>query len=387
MIRVCKNILDLSFLHRIFRSYMYQIATMKKIYSLLLILFAGGIVNGQSNLPCVPCLPQGITFITQSQIDSFPIIYPNCTEIEGHVTIGSAQPLSNITNLLGLSSLTSFAGDLIIEYSPLQSLTGLDSVTYVGGIFVFRDNDYALNLSGLNSLTWVGSNFIIESNDTLTSLAGLNALNYIGGDVTIGYNDPLTSLQGLESLTSIGASLFVTYCHALTNLVGLNNLTQIGSFLAIEFNNSLQSLFGLDNIDAATINGLYIAYNINLSHCEIESICEYLASPNGTILIKNNKTGCNSQQEVEDACAAIGVEELNPETSLAVYPNPTSTTLTIETPAKGSLSIYNICGQQLLRQDITVPTTSIDVSGLRSGVCLVKFVGTQITQVGKFIKQ
>ncbi len=30
-----------------------------------------------------PCLPEGITFTTQAQIDNFQINYPGCTEIEG----------------------------------------------------------------------------------------------------------------------------------------------------------------------------------------------------------------------------------------------------------------------------------------------------------------
>ena len=42
------------------------------------------------------CLPQGISFTSQAQIDSFPINYPGCTEIEGPVTISG----SNIKNLL-----------------------------------------------------------------------------------------------------------------------------------------------------------------------------------------------------------------------------------------------------------------------------------------------
>ena len=34
------------------------------------------------------CLPEGITFTTQAHIDNFQTNYPNCTEIEGNVTIG-----------------------------------------------------------------------------------------------------------------------------------------------------------------------------------------------------------------------------------------------------------------------------------------------------------
>jgi len=42
-----------------------------------------------------PCLPNGIIFTTQNQIDSFQINNPNCTEIEGDVRIEGID----ITNL------------------------------------------------------------------------------------------------------------------------------------------------------------------------------------------------------------------------------------------------------------------------------------------------
>ena len=50
-----------------------------------------------------PCLPEGITFNTQAQIDNFQTNYPNCTEIEGGVQITG----DDITNLDGLSVITS----------------------------------------------------------------------------------------------------------------------------------------------------------------------------------------------------------------------------------------------------------------------------------------
>ena len=73
--------------------------------------------------------------------------------------------------------------------------------------------------------------------------------------------------------------------------------------------------------------------------------------------------------------------------NLTIYPNPANNDITIETPTKGYLSILNTSGQQLLQQEITEPTTTIDVSGRKSGVYLVKVVGEKGVQVGKFIKQ
>ena len=101
---------------------------MKKFYIILIVMI---IVNGAS---AQSCLPEGITFTTQAQIDSFQTNYPGCTEIQGDVTIGGNIGGSNITNLNGLSVLTSIGGNLRIGYgyngNPfLTSLTGLNNLT------------------------------------------------------------------------------------------------------------------------------------------------------------------------------------------------------------------------------------------------------------------
>ena len=58
---------------------------MKKLILSLILLFIWFMGSSQG------CLPQGIIFISQAQIDSFPINYPNCTKIEGRVNIGIAE--------------------------------------------------------------------------------------------------------------------------------------------------------------------------------------------------------------------------------------------------------------------------------------------------------
>ena len=77
---------------------------MKKFYILLIALF---IVNGTI---AQDCLPEGITFSTQAQIDNFQINHPNCNIILGDVTING----NDITNLNGLSVLNSIGGTLFI---------------------------------------------------------------------------------------------------------------------------------------------------------------------------------------------------------------------------------------------------------------------------------
>ncbi len=60
------------------------------------------------NLFSQPCLPEGITFTTQAQIDNFQVNNPNCTEIEGDVLIEG----NDITNLDGLDVIIAVSGNL-----------------------------------------------------------------------------------------------------------------------------------------------------------------------------------------------------------------------------------------------------------------------------------
>ena len=119
---------------------------MKKLILSLILLFIWFMGSSQG------CLPQGIIFITQAQIDSFPINYTNCKKIEGQVNIGIAEKdISNrkgtanprtgdgpIINLNGLSALTSIGSDLLIFANiDLKSLTGLNNLISIGVLFSF----------------------------------------------------------------------------------------------------------------------------------------------------------------------------------------------------------------------------------------------------------
>ena len=198
-----------------------------------------------------PCFPDGIAFSTQAQITNFHLHYPNCTEIEGYVIIQD----TDITNLYGLSVLTSIEGYLII----------------------------------------------------------------IGND-------------------------------ALTSIAELNNVTSIGAYIKIEENNALTSLTGLDNMDAASIDTLEIYSNSSLSTCDVKSVCDFLSSPNGIIEIHDNADMCNSQEEVEEACL-VYVKEYSANDNLIIYPNPFTTSTTIEyqldRPSAVTLTIFNHIGEQV----------------------------------------
>ena len=87
---------------------------MKKLLLVTLISFISFTATSQS------CLPEGIVFTTQEQIDNFQTDNPGCTEIEGGVNIGTYPPNTDITNLNGLNVLTSIGGDLKIILNELM---------------------------------------------------------------------------------------------------------------------------------------------------------------------------------------------------------------------------------------------------------------------------
>ena len=386
-----------------------------------------------------PCPPNGITFTTQAQVDSFPILYPNCIYMDSCVEISG----SNITNLdglnqlksmgawlyitnmdslvsiAGLSNLTHVGGEIRIIYNPmLSNLEGLNNLDSTNETFFVSHNDALLDVGGLEGLTMVNS-LVITGNDSLTTLEGIGNLSTVNGDLHIGgnnlesltdfnqlhyingylfltildsledlsgfenldsiggnfrllytsklssidalgnlkkvgggfellHNSNLENVHGLHSLQSIGGGVIIQNCSNLNTFSGLDSLTSIGSILVIRDNSSLNSLTGIDNIESESITELTIASNNQLSFCEVNSVCDYLASPNGSVEIHNNYLGCNSQAEVEEACT-VGIPEQRSTAQLTTHPNPFITSTTIEyeliEPSHVQLTIYNAIGE------------------------------------------
>ncbi len=265
--------------------------------------------------------------------------------VHGELKIVGNDTLSSLT---GLDSLKLVSGRFsLLDNHPLSSLIGLNNLDSVNGDFMISDNDFLTDLMDLESLVYTGGSLSICCSHSLSSLSGLEKLTHIVGSLEI-FGDPLLSnLMGLNNITSVGGRLFVYHNIGLSNLIALDNLTSIGGDLEIEHNNVLTSLTGLDNIDAESIINLSIYDNANLSTCHVQSICDYLSTPNGTVEIYDNKTECYNQEQVEAACT-VSVEEQKFSEQLSSYPNPFKTSITIgyelQQPSTVQISIYDQLG-------------------------------------------
>lgn len=315
------------------------------------------------------CLPFGNYWLnSQADIDNFQTDYAGCTSLGGSVYIIG----SDIANLLGLDSVTSIGGSLVIGHE------------WLGG-----GNPLLESLTGLGNIDSIGGTLHIQYNNLLENLSGFQNLNFIGGYLQLVGNHGLYNLSGLENLASIGLGLEISGNNGLTDLAGLENVANAGSYILIRLNDEMISLTGLDNIESGSVTELNIYYNDKLADCAVKSICEYLAAPNGTVEISGNATGCNSPEEVKAACGIVGKEELSQNNVFSVYPNPADSFITIETSSeqiRSQLSILNLNGQQLMFQEVTIPNMKIDISNIAAGVYIVRLVNERGTEVMKFIK-
>jgi hypothetical protein len=179
------------------------------------------------------------------------------------------------------------------------------------------------------------------------------------------------------------------YNYSINSLTGLQNLTTIDGELRIGMTNSLTSLAGIEGIAPGSISNLYIAFNDMLSSCDVQSICNYLASPNGTIMITDNAPGCNSPEEIEVHCLT-DIDEQRNENGITIIPNPSNDKITISSPAitgTSQLSIFNVSGEKILEMQLTNTETQIDISALPRGVYFVRVQDEKMVEVGKMVKE
>ncbi len=357
---------------------MTKLVMMKRlIYTVILMLAISTLDFSQS------CLPNGITFTSQQEIDDFPSNYPGCSEIEGNVCIGDCTPPfndSNIGNLDGLAQLNQIDGDIEIRNNPnLSSFHGLHNLNSIGGDFTVKDNSSLESLSelnnlsningdliiyenisltdlaGLDNLITITGNLVINFNSSLTDLAGLNnitavngfisinhnsllssfsglsSLNSVGGHFYINDNDALLNFTGLEALSSIGGYLNIYHNESITSLTGFNNLTTIGDFLQIRYNSSLPNLIGLGSLETVATN---LRIYENYAMINLEGL-DNLISIGGYLLIASNYdmtslTGIESLTSIGgylrihnhiDLTSLSGIQNIDPSTIVSTDSN------------------------------------------------------------------
>jgi hypothetical protein len=336
------------------------------------------------------CLPDGITFNNQAQIDSFSFNYPGCKEIEGNVTITGGD----ISNLLGLNEITKMNGFLgILNADSLITLQGLNNLCEIDGqLWIGYYGPYGNmsleSFSGLERLKTIGQGLVVIYNPKIENFIGFDSLRYVY-NLEIGGNESLTSLNGLYSLDSIDYGLIISGTENLIDLNGLSNLSFINHYIDIGYNESLVSLHGLDSLSKNSIDYyLHLINNPELSQCEAISICEYLTDSNSNVSIYNNNYGCNSPEEVIQACMVKIPNYENVTEQVSIFPNPAHDIIYIDHNKDlkiNEVKIFDTKGQLL--QKINIKPSNINISNLISGVYIFEIRTSNNIIRKKIIKQ
>jgi hypothetical protein len=271
---------------------------------------------GSGARPATICTEVSLT--TQAEVDAF-----SCTSVSGTLIITGPD----ITNLDGLTSLTSVGASLWLIDNPLLSdISGLSNLVSIGFDLRIMNNASLTNLDGLSSLTTAGRVDILD-NQALTRVDGMPALTASGDGLRIENCDALVAIDGFPSLMS-ARNLIIDGCDALTSMDGLPALTFIEEELSIRGNAVLANISGLgaltsvgirlviwSNPQLTCVSGPVSLNNVALEFTLLQNpmldVCVafgplFTSGTFGALTLGSNLPGCNLQSEIVASWEATG---------------------------------------------------------------------------------
>ncbi|GEM_PF-2067861 len=314
----------------------------------------------------------GAVLFDQTDVSQFLQAFPNCTMIQGSLTIRES-----VVDLNPLINIQFIGGELYIWNTPLTSLGGLDNLHTIYGGLGIQDNANLYDFDGLHNVTEVGD--LYASDNAANDFDGLASLTTIHGIIDLEYSD-ITSFGGLENVTSIGEIRMqnamnivdfsgldsvhtigridiygnpvmdsfdglsnLTTCESISvyntplqSVAGMNltsdlnllylqftelsslddlldSVPAINSWFTIQGNPFLSDISGLEQVD---LSGpvIRISDNYSLDVCDYTSVCNRLSTSTNSVTISNNSGNCVDVFSILNQCipgAAIFIDNVN----------------------------------------------------------------------------
>lgn len=313
------------------------------LYLLCYFIYDG--VHGQG------CPSTDIQFGSQGSIDSFPVKYPDCHEIEGDVFIITSDGI--IRNLDSLYNVYGIGGSLVIKHNALlTSIQGLSHLEWIEDDLSIINNDSLLDVTGLEKVANIDT-LIIERNLLLQDVRGLNglkvahhieledfpriigldSLHQVTGNFRI-YNSMMQYYEVAPQLDTVTGTLSISSSPFLRDVSGLAKLQFAGSFfltntgiedfdgmtalavierdLSIRGNDSLRSVSGL-------ISLIRIGGTVDISdNDKLRDLTNFgfISEVAGDLIIERNDslrqlTGLEQLHTVQGDCRINGNENLD----------------------------------------------------------------------------
>ena len=320
-----------------------------------------------------PCILENNTIRRQSQLDSIPLLFPECDYIDEIHVIG--KDIIDLTSLKVLKKINS----IVIRGTVIKSLKGLDSVNYCNNMDIIGND----SLENILALKEVNSTFKISiiNNNKLISYEGLETDSI---RIYLEKNNKCRSLKGIkaknvENITIWNPNLETFSGHEIEYVQNMNvayakHLKGIGSLDVLKLNiETSEFLVDISSIDSLqNLVQLNLFGNKNLSMCSIDIICQNLDNPAFSLQARTNAPGCNSKVEIRQKCIS-STNQNETENELSLFPNPVHESLRISgLDGDVSFSLYNHVGA-LIQKGST--SGDVDVSGLPSGMYILTLTG------------
>jgi hypothetical protein len=330
-------------------------------------------------------LSASINIIENFDVDTIDAFH-NIDSINGRLRINGHNKLKMLS--MG-EKLKYIRDDLEITNSPI--LTNLPD-------FPLLDNVRTLKLENLHGLQQISSfpvlnqarqDVLIQLNDKLEDINGFNSLSQIGRDLVIQKLPELKEISGFNKLAVANRSVSFDQLNKLKNLNSFASLIQTDS-IAIRTCQSLDDISGITKLDFSKLNYLGLSGNENLSFCHYFPLCLYLQENRGKHNISSNKSGCNTADEIKEACRTVGTDD-DAATNITLSPNPTESdfllTISGYVPSDGILEIYDMIGREVHQQNLHFGVNQVDVTQLQTGSYLYQISdGIKTLKRGKLVR-
>lgn len=180
--------------------------------------------------------PSGDVVLTrQSEVDSFLLLYPNCTALNGGLSL-----TGDINDTAPLRRVVSIGGSLHIEQTALETLDPMN-IFFVNGNAIVKDN-MSLDAVILDELFTVQGDLIIENNLAVQQV-NLHNVGEIANNFVLSDHPLLERFETLRALTSV----------QMAEISDHNQLRIINSFDGYFLNAAEFRLINNPNLD--TIDG------------------------------------------------------------------------------------------------------------------------------------
>jgi hypothetical protein len=184
-------------------------------------------------------------------------------------TISGSLVLNTADVSLDFPALEMITDGFLIRGTPaLQSLSGFNNLTDVGGRFSITNNAQLTEISGFANLqhTAPGLTFYIGNNDVLESIDGFQNSTFVNGNLTIENNDALTTIEGFGGIGDFFTNINIRYHPNLVSLNGFNGVEHLNGSINVSSASGAPFAAGIfQNLE--TITG-----EIDIQDCNLEPL-------------------------------------------------------------------------------------------------------------------